>query len=157
MPSPKRRAFRSQRSRQNPISRLYGFLDGALEHKRQTTPHSAHRGRGNSRVSPSPLRALHRHPEGKKSPLRPFSLAPVSEPRGEGKLSSRHDQFKKSRAAQRGAVPPRFQPRPPSPKISWPVAVTAIVSSSLIKPRFGCFIVVSTEITMPASSGRSAS
>ncbi len=88
---------------------------------------------------------------------RPFSLAPNSEPGGEGKRNSRHDQRKKSGTAQRTAAPPRFQPRPPSPKISWPVAVTAIVSSSMIKPRFGCFIVVSTETTMPASSGRSAS
>src|SRR5688572_32989940 len=41
------------------------------------------------------------------------------------------------------AVPPRFHPRPPSPKISKPVSVTAIVSSSLMKPREGCFSVVS--------------
>ena len=55
------------------------------------------------------------------------------------------------------AVPPRFQPRPPSPKISKPVSVTAMVSSSLMKPRVGCFSVVSTEMTEPVSSGRCAS
>src|SRR4029077_7388116 len=53
-----------------------------------------------------------------------------------------------SRKRERGkenqftAVPPRFQPRPPSPKISKPVSVTATVSSSLMKPRVGCFSVV---------------
>ena len=41
--------------------------------------------------------------------------------------------------------------------ISKPVSVTATVSSSLMKPREGCFSVVSTEMTMPASSGRCAS
>src|SRR5580692_10697822 len=42
-------------------------------------------GGGDSRVSPSPLGTLHRHPEGKKSRLRPFSLAPISEPIGRAK------------------------------------------------------------------------
>src|SRR5215510_12473761 len=32
---------------------------------------------GDSRVSPSPLGTLHHHPEGKKSRLRAFSLAPL--------------------------------------------------------------------------------
>jgi hypothetical protein len=40
---------------------------------------------GDSRVSPSPLGTLHRHPEGKKSRLRAFSLAPISEPNGREK------------------------------------------------------------------------
>jgi hypothetical protein len=35
---------------------------------------------GDSRVSPSPLRTLRHHPEGKKSGLRPFCLAPISKP-----------------------------------------------------------------------------
>jgi hypothetical protein len=43
---------------------------------------------GDSRVSPSPLGTLHRHPEGKKSRLRPFSLAPISEPNGRAKTGS---------------------------------------------------------------------
>src|SRR5256885_1094494 len=38
-----------------------------------------------------------------------------------------------------------------------PVAVTATVSSSLMKPRRGCFIVVSIDTTMPGSNGRRAS
>jgi hypothetical protein len=32
---------------------------------------------GDSRVPPSSVRTVHRHPEGKKSRLRPFSLAPI--------------------------------------------------------------------------------
>ena len=55
------------------------------------------------------------------------------------------------------AVPPLFHPRPPSPKISKPLSVTTTVSSSLMKPRFGCCSVVSTDTTMPLSSGRWAS
>jgi len=55
------------------------------------------------------------------------------------------------------AVPPRFQPRAPSPKITGPCSVIATVSSSLMKPRTGCCNVVSTDTTMPASSGRFAS
>jgi len=55
------------------------------------------------------------------------------------------------------AVPPRFHPRPPSPKISKPPSVTTTVSSSLMKPRRGCAKVVSTDTTMPDSSGRLAS
>jgi plasmid stabilization system protein ParE len=55
------------------------------------------------------------------------------------------------------AAPARFQPRARSPKASQPVSVTATVSSSLMKPRRGCAIVVSIEMTMPDSSGRSAS
>ena len=51
----------------------------------------------------------------------------------------------------------RFQPRPVSPKPSQPSAVTAMVSSILMKPRFGWFIVVSIDSTMPSSSGRSLS
>ena len=51
----------------------------------------------------------------------------------------------------------RFQPRPLSPKPSQPSSVTATVSSSLMKPRLGCTIVVSMEMTMSASSGRLAS
>src|SRR5581483_605179 len=74
--------------------------------------------------------------------------------RREVELAARQD---KKPDAYLTAVPPTFHPRPPSPKISWPVAVTATVSSSLMKPRFGCLMVVSTEITMPGSSGRSAS
>jgi hypothetical protein len=54
-------------------------------------------------------------------------------------------------------APARFQPRPRSPKASQPWSVTATVSSSLMKPRRGCAIVVSIEMTMPDSSGRSAS
>jgi hypothetical protein len=34
---------------------------------------------------PLPLGTLHRHPEGKKSRPRPFSLAPISEPNGRAK------------------------------------------------------------------------
>jgi hypothetical protein len=35
--------------------------------------------------SVDPLATLHRHPEGKKSRLRPFSSAPISEPNGRTK------------------------------------------------------------------------
>ena len=48
--------------------------------------------------------------------------------------------------------PPRFHPRPRSPNISQPSVVTTTVSSSLMKPRRGWSIVVSTESTMPAST-----
>ena len=54
-------------------------------------------------------------------------------------------------------APPRFQPRARSPKASQPWSVTATVSSSLMKPRRGSAIVVSIEMTMPDSSGRSES
>lgn len=40
---------------------------------------------GDSRVSPSSLGTLHRHPEGKKSRLRAFSPAAISEPNGHAK------------------------------------------------------------------------
>jgi len=56
-----------------------------------------------------------------------------------------------------GHCPPRVQPLPRSPNISYPVAVTAKVSSSFRNPRVGCSIVVSTDRTMPSSSGRAAS
>jgi hypothetical protein len=39
-------------------------------------------GGGDSRVSPSPLGTLHRHPEEKKSRLSPLTLAPLSEKNG---------------------------------------------------------------------------
>src|SRR5690349_4762821 len=54
-------------------------------------------------------------------------------------------------------APALFQPRPPSPSASWPLSVTITVSSSLMKPRLGCDIVVSIDSTMPLSSGRSLS
>jgi len=60
-------------------------------------------------------------------------------------------------AAPVQAVPPGVQPRPSVPYISCPVSVTASVSSSLMKPRRGWCMVVSTDSTMPGSSARAAS
>src|SRR5262249_10993252 len=60
-------------------------------------------------------------------------------------------------AASRAPRPALVPPRPPSPKISNPLSVTTTVSSSLMNPRLGCCSVVSTDTTMPVSSGRWAS
>ena len=107
------------------------------------------------------LSARRQDPEGHGLFQRPQSrrlqgLAGGGRRRGKGliALSERVEAKRPQRAC---ALPPMFQPRPPSPKISWPVAVTATVSSSLMKPRRGCFIVVSIDTTMPDSNGRRAS
>jgi serine/threonine protein kinase len=85
---------------------------------------------------------------------RPFVL--VVGASGSGKSSLVRAGVLAASSEQAQALP-RFQPRPPSPKACQPSFVTATVSSSLMKPRVRWFIVVSIEMTMPCSSGRSAS
>lgn len=88
----------------------------------------------------------------------------AGEIRGLGSAGKRCARFAPAPASGAGgicstryAVPPRFQPRPWSPISSKPSSRMATVSSSLMKPRRGWSMVVSTEITMLASSGRAAS
>jgi hypothetical protein len=59
---------------------------------------------GDSRVSPSPVGTLVRHPEGEKSRLRALSLAPISEPHGRannGAATSRVTDRAKSKDKER--------------------------------------------------------
>src|SRR5271165_4459503 len=88
------------------------------------------------------------------SPVAEKGLARRDAQRSLSKLRSRAQFSKSTRPTALKHYPGRFQPRPSSPKPIQPSSVTATVSSSLMKPRLGCAIVVSIDRTMSASRGR---